>query len=53
MDKYTVIPMVGTTKIDGPISEKIVFAGHGKISDFEDLANIVAIAAFWYFREDI
>ena len=34
---YTVIPMVGTTKIDGPISEKIVFAGHGKISDLEEL----------------
>ena len=34
---YTVIPMVGTTKIDGPISEKIIVAGHGKISDLEGL----------------
>ena len=36
-ESYTVIPMVGTTKIDGPISEKIVVAGHGKISDLEGL----------------
>ena len=34
---YTIIPMVGTTKIDGPISEKIIVAGHGKISDLEEL----------------
>jgi len=34
---YTVIPMVGTTKSDELISEKIVFAGHGKISDLEKL----------------
>ncbi len=34
---YIVIPMVGTTKIDDPISEKIIFAGYGKISDLEGL----------------
>ena len=30
---FTVIPMVGITKIDEPISEKIVFGGYGKISE--------------------
>ena len=34
---FTVIPMVGITKIDEPISEKIVFGGYGKISDLENL----------------
>jgi len=34
---YTVIPMVGTTKIDAPINEKIIFGGYGKISDLEKL----------------
>ena len=34
---FTVIPMVGTTKIDEPISEKIVFGGYGKISNLENL----------------
>ena len=34
---YTVIPMVGSTKLDEPIKERIVVAGYGKIEDFEGL----------------
>ena len=34
---YTVIPMVGSTKLEEPIKEKIIFAGYGKIEDFEEL----------------
>jgi len=34
---YTVIPMVGSTKLDVPIKEKIIFAGYGKTEDFQDL----------------
>jgi len=34
---YTVIPMVGSTKLEEPLQEKIVFAGYGKVTDFEDL----------------
>jgi minor extracellular serine protease Vpr len=34
---YTVIPMVGSTKLDIPIKEKIIFAGYGKTEDFQDL----------------
>ena len=34
---YTVIPMVGSTKLEEPIKEKIIFAGHGKIEDFQEL----------------
>ncbi|MBL7018320.1 MAG: S8 family serine peptidase [Nitrosopumilus sp.] len=34
---YTVIPMVGSTKLEEPIREKIIFAGYGKIEDFEEL----------------
>jgi minor extracellular serine protease Vpr len=34
---YTVIPMVGSTKLDEPIKEKIIFAGYGKIKDFQEL----------------
>jgi minor extracellular serine protease Vpr len=34
---YTVIPMVGSTKLDEPIKEKIIFAGYGKIEDFQGL----------------
>jgi minor extracellular serine protease Vpr len=33
---YTVIPMVGSTKLE-PIKERIIFAGYGKIKDFEKL----------------
>ena len=34
---YTVIPMVGSTKLDEPVKEKIIFAGYGKVEDFEEL----------------
>ena len=34
---FTVIPMVGSTKLEEPIISKIVPAGYGKISDFENL----------------
>ena len=34
---YTVIPMVGSTKLEEPIREKIIFAGYGKIEDFQGL----------------
>lgn len=34
---YTVIPMVGSSKLEEPIREKIVFAGYGKIEDFQEL----------------
>jgi len=34
---YTVIPMVGSTKIDTSITGKIISAGYGKISDLENL----------------
>ena len=34
---YTVIPMVGSSKLDDPISGKIVFGGYGKDGDLEDL----------------
>jgi minor extracellular serine protease Vpr len=34
---YTVIPMVGSTKLDEPIKEKIIFAGYGKTEDFDEL----------------
>lgn len=34
---YTVIPMVGSMKLDEPINEKIIFAGYGKIKDFQEL----------------
>ena len=36
---YTVIPMVGSPKLEEPIVEKIVFGGYGKE---EDLANVDA-----------
>jgi len=29
--------MVGSTKVDGPIIERIVFGGYGKIKDLEDI----------------
>ncbi|MBT8242769.1 MAG: S8 family serine peptidase [Nitrosopumilus sp.] len=34
---YTVIPMVGSSKLDEPITGKIVSAGYGKIEDFENI----------------
>ena len=34
---YTVIPMVGSTKLEEPIKEKIIFAGYGKVTDFQEL----------------
>ena len=42
---YTVIPMAGSLKLDKGITEKIIFAGYGKIEDFEkiDVQNAIAI----------
>ncbi len=42
---YTVIPMVGSSKLEDAISGKIVFAGYGKIKDFEkiDVRNAIVI----------
>ncbi|QLH06124.1 S8 family serine peptidase [Nitrosopumilus ureiphilus] len=34
---FTVIPMVGSAKLQDPITGKIIFAGYGKLQDFEDL----------------
>jgi len=34
---FTVIPMVGSTKLEEPIIGKIIFAGYGKTKDFENL----------------
>ena len=34
---YTVIPMVGSSKLEEPIREKIIFANYGKIEDFQEL----------------
>ncbi|MCV0401247.1 MAG: S8 family serine peptidase [Nitrosopumilus sp.] len=34
---YTVIPMVGSTKLEEPIIAKIISAGYGKFEDFEGL----------------
>ncbi len=34
---YTVIPMIGTSKLLEPITEKLVFGGYGKVNDFEEL----------------
>ncbi len=34
---FTVIPMIGSTKLEDPIIGKIIFAGYGKIKDFDDL----------------
>ena len=34
---YTVIPMVGSSQLDRPISGEIIFGGHGKIEDLEEL----------------
>ena len=35
--QYTVIPMVGSSKINEPITGKIIFGGHGKIDDLENI----------------
>ncbi|MCV0430671.1 S8 family serine peptidase [Nitrosopumilus sp.] len=42
---YTVIPMVGSSKLDEPIVEKIIFAGYGKTEDFEkvDVRDAIVI----------
>lgn len=34
---YTVIPMVGSSKLEEAITGKIVFGGYGKIKDFEEI----------------
>ena len=34
---YTIIPMVGSTKLDNPITGKIVFGEYGKSEDFEKI----------------
>ena len=34
---FTAIPMVGSTKLEDPISGEIIFAGYGKTKDFEEL----------------
>ena len=36
-NQYTIIPMVGSSKTQEPIIEKIVFGGFGKNSDLENL----------------
>ncbi|HJJ22437.1 MAG TPA: S8 family serine peptidase [Nitrosopumilus sp.] len=42
---YTVIPMVGSTKLDEPIIGKIIFGGYGKIEDLKeiDVKNAILI----------
>ena len=42
---YTVIPMVGSSKLDNPITGKIIYAGYGKEEDFEniDAENAIVI----------
>ena len=34
---YTVIPMIGSSKLDEPIQEKIVFGGYGKKEELENV----------------
>ena len=34
---FTVIPMVGSSKLDEPITGKIVFGGHGKVEDLQHI----------------
>ncbi len=34
---YTVIPMVGSSKLESEITGKIIFGGYGKIKDFEKI----------------
>ena len=40
---YTVIPMVGSTKLEESIKGKIIFGGHGKIEDLEGINAADAI----------
>ncbi len=42
---YTVIPMVGSSKLEKAITGKIIFAGYGKMEDFEklDVENAIII----------
>ncbi|MFQ5497459.1 MAG: S8 family serine peptidase [Nitrosopumilus sp.] len=42
---YTVIPMVGSPRLEDPIMEKIVFAGFGKVEDLNnlDVKNAIVI----------
>ncbi len=42
---YTVIPMVGSSKLEQPIIEKIVFGGYGKVEDFteKDVRDAIVI----------
>ncbi len=42
---FTVIPMVGSEKLNGPITGKIIFAGYGKLKDFEgvDVKDAIVI----------
>ena len=35
--QYTVIPMVGSSKTNEPITGKIIFGGYGKINDLKDI----------------
>ena len=35
--QYTVIPMVGSSKTEEPITGKIIFGGYGKINDLKDI----------------
>jgi len=34
---FTVIPMVGSSKLENPITGKIIFGGHGKVQDLQGL----------------
>ena len=42
---YTVIPMVGSTKLEGPVIGKIIFGGFGKIENLKeiDVENTILI----------
>ena len=42
---YTVIPMVGSSQLNGPISGEIIFGGYGKTEELEglDLANSILL----------
>jgi minor extracellular serine protease Vpr len=44
-ESFTTVPMVGSTKVDSPIIERIVFGGYGKIKDLEsiDVKNAIVI----------
>jgi len=34
---YTVIPLVGSPKLEEPVTGKLIFANYGKINDFKDM----------------